>query len=232
MPTPHNSASLGDFAQTVLMPGDPLRSKFIAENYLDNPICVNNVRGIQGYTGTYMGKKVSVMASGMGIPSISIYSHELFNFYGVENIIRVGTIGSLSENAKLRDIIISDQAFSEIDFSKYFPAITEESYKPSPVLLSKAITSAHERGLSFVVGPVYSTEFFYGPPELNQKYADRGALGVEMESSALYCNAFLAGKNALTICTVSDSLITGESLSSDERAAGFRAMMELALDIA
>lgn len=232
MPTPHNSASLGDFAQTVLMPGDPLRSKFIAENYLDNPICVNNVRGIQGYTGTYKGKRVSVMASGMGIPSISIYSHELFNFYGVENIIRVGTIGSLSENAKLRDIIIADRAFSEIDFSKYYPSITEESYKPSPVLLNKAITSAHERGLSFIIGPIYSTEFFYGTPELTRKYSDKGALGVEMESSALYCNAFLAGKNALTICTVSDSLITGESLSSDERAASFRAMMELALDIA
>ena len=234
-PTPHISASAGDFAKTVLMPGDPLRSKFIAEKYLENPVCVNNVRGVQGYTGTYKGKKVSVMASGMGIPSISIYSYELFNFYGVENIIRVGSIGSLSEKIQLRDIIIVDKGLSDIDFSKYYPEISsrlDEACRCSTELLEKAVSIAKERNLRFFVGPVYSSDFFYDHSKSSLKYAAEGAIGVEMEAAALYCNAYLAGKRALAICTVSDSAVTGEEISSSEREKGFSEMAELALELA
>ncbi|MBR0149803.1 MAG: purine-nucleoside phosphorylase [Synergistaceae bacterium] len=232
MSTPHNSASPGDFAKTVLMPGDPMRSKFIAETYLENPVLVNNVRGVHGYTGTYNGKRVSVMASGMGIPSISIYSYELYHFYGVENIIRVGTIGSLSAEVNPRDIIIAESALCEVDFSAYYPQITDDAYKCSPALLEKAISSATEKGLRFFVGPVYSSEMFYSETDIVMRYADKGAIGTEMEAAALYCNAYIAGKNALAVCTVSDSMVTGESLPSADRESGFRAMMELALDIA
>ena len=231
--TPHNSASIGDFAKTVLMPGDPLRSKFIAEKYLENPVCVNNVRGIQGYTGTYKGKKVSVMASGMGIPSMSIYSYELFNVYGVENIIRVGSIGSLSEKIKLRDIIIADKGFSDIDFSKYYSKIqNDDAYKCSDILLEKAVSIAQKQKLKFFVGSVYSSNIFYDEAKTSLKYAEKGALGVEMEAAALYCNAYVAGKNALAICTVSDSAITGEEISAEEREKSFSEMIELALEIA
>lgn len=230
--TPHNSASPGDFAKTVLMPGDPMRSKFIAETYLENPICVNNVRGIQGYTGTYNGKRVSVMASGMGIPSISIYSYELFHFYGVENIIRVGTIGSLVADINPRDIIIAESALCDMDLSVYYPRITDDAYKCSPVLLQKAISRATQKGLKFFVGPVYSTEIYYPETDIFTKYADKGAIGAEMEAAALYCNAYIAGKNALAVCTVSDNVITGEEISSAEKESGLCAMIELALDIA
>ncbi len=231
--TPHNNASIGDFAKTVLMPGDPLRSKFIAENYLENPVCVNNVRGIQGYTGTYKGKKVSVMASGMGMPSIGIYSYELFNVYGVENIIRVGSIGSLSEKIKLHDIIIADKGLSDMDFSRYYSKIkNNDAYKCSDVLLEKAISIAEGKKLRFFVGPVYSSNIFYDEAKTTLKYAEQGAIGVEMEAAALYCNAYVTGKNALAICTVSDSAITGEEISAEEREKSFSEMIELALEIA
>ena len=233
--TPHNSASIGDFAKTVLMPGDPLRSKFIAEKYLENPVCVNNVRGVQGYTGTYKGKKVSVMASGMGMPSISIYSYELFNVYGVENIIRVGSIGSLSEKIKLRDIIIADKGLGDIDFSKYYSKVkndNDDAYKCSDVLLEKAVSIAQKQKLNFFVGPVFSSSVFYDEAKTSLKYAEQGALGVEMEAAALYCNAYIAGKNALAICTVSDSAFSSDELSAEEREKNFSEMIELALEIA
>lgn len=232
VPTPHNSASVGDFAKTVLMPGDPMRSKFIAEAYLENPVCVNDVRGIQGYTGTYKGKRISVMASGMGIPSASIYSYELFNFYGVENIIRVGSIGSLSDKIGLKDIIIADRLFSDLDFSVFYPNISDDAYKCSELLLEKAVSIAKEQNLKLFVGPVYTTLFFYDDSKLSSQYASQGALGVEMEAAALYCNAYLAGKNALAICTVSDIPSTGEELPAKEREQGFSKMVELALEIA
>ena len=229
-PTPHNSAIYGDFGKTVLMPGDPLRSKFIAENFLENPVLVNNVRGIQGYTGTYKGVRVSVMASGMGMPSIAIYSHELFNFYGVENIIRVGSAGGMIESVKVRDIVAGETSFTDSNFAELEGF--EKGYVPhaSKKLLDVANKVAIDLGTPMKNGTLYSSEVFYS--DEGGVKSDLELLAVEMESVALYLEAEKAGKNALAICTISDSLVTGESLDAQARQNSFTQMMEIALNTA
>ena len=232
-PTPHIKASPSDFAKTVLMPGDPLRSKFIAENFLENPSLINNVRGIQGYTGTYQGEKVSVMASGMGMPSMAIYSYELFNFFEVENIIRIGSAGGLSEKVKLRDIIIGMGASTTSSYAVQYGL--EGTFAPiaSYELLKIAKEEADKIGARTAIGNILSSDIFYNAdPEAQKKWQRMGVLGVEMEAAALYMNAAYANRRALAICTVSDHLLTGESLDSDARQNSFTEMMEIALNTA
>lgn len=232
-PTPHINATPEDFAKTVLMPGDPLRSKFIAENFLTDARLVNNVRGIQGYTGTYKGERVSVMASGMGMPSISIYSYELYNFFGVENIIRVGSIGGMSESVKLRDIIIAMGASTTTNFAVQYQLDGTVAPLADYTLLKTAVSEAEKIGANYHVGNILSSDIFYNANEgANEKWIKLGILGVEMEAAALYMNAAYAKKRALAICTVSDHLITGESLPAEERQNSFTEMMEIALNTA
>lgn len=232
-PTPHISANSGDFAETVLMPGDPLRAKFVAETYLENPVLVNAVRGINGYTGTYRGKRVSVMASGMGMPSMGIYSYELFHFYGVENIIRIGTAGSMNENLKIRDVAFGMGACTNSNYAAQFGLPGTYAPTASFELLSKAVRSAGKiEGLNFMVGNFLSSDSFYDDSNSTMSWAKMGVLCVEMEAAALYMNAARAGKNALAICTISDSLVTGEATTSEERQNSFHNMMMIALDIA
>lgn len=238
-PTPHINSTPDDFARTVLMPGDPLRSKFIAENFLENAKLVNNVRGVQGYTGTYKGTKVSVMASGMGIPSMGIYSHELFTVYGVENIMRIGSAGALSEKVKLRDIVIGMGACTDSNFASQFKLPGTFAPIASYGMLKNCVECAEAIGASYHVGNLFSTDMFYVDeaniaPELRStpQWAKMGVLAVEMESAGLYMNAARYGKNALAICTVSDHLVTGEGLSSADRQTSFTEMMEIALETA
>ena len=231
--TPHINASPEDFAKTVLMPGDPLRSKFIAENFLENAKLVNNVRGIQGYTGLYKGERVSVMASGMGMPSIGIYSYELFKFFGVENIIRIGSAGGMAENVKVRDIVFGMGASTTTNFAVQYGL--EGTYAPiaSYELMKTAITEADRIGAKYHVGNLLSSDIFYNANEnANKKWTDMGVLAVEMEAAALYMNAAYLGKRALAMCTVSDHLLTGESLDADARQSSFTEMMEIALNTA
>ncbi len=238
-PTPHNEAAQNDFAKTVLMPGDPLRAKYIAENYLENFRCVNTVRAAYGYTGTYKGTPVSVMASGMGMPSIGIYSYELFNFYNVENIIRVGSAGGMTNDVKLRDIVLGQGACTDSNFAHAFKLpgtfAPIASYPP----LKAAEELAASAGLCYKVGNLLSSDLFYKDEEGLPVYETdlhlwqkMGVLAVEMEAAALYMNAARSGKNALAICTVSDHLITGEATTSKERQESFHEMMELALNVA
>ncbi len=232
-PTPHIKAEPGDFGKTVLMPGDPLRSKFIAENFLENAVLVNNVRGVQGYTGTYKGRKVSVMASGMGMPSIGIYSYELFNFFGVENILRVGSAGALHEGIKVRDLVIGMGACTNSNFINQYGLPGTFAPAASFELLEEAVRCARERSLNFHVGNILSSDTFYNDDEnASLVWAKMGVMAVEMEAAALYCTAARSGKRALAICTISDSIVTGESLDSDARQNSFTDMMEVALDIA
>ncbi len=234
IPTPHITAGENDFARTVLMPGDPMRAKFLAEHYLENAVLVNNVRGVQGYTGTWHGKRVSVMASGMGCPSIGIYSYELFNFYNVDNIIRIGSAGALRPEIKVRDIVIGMSAYTNSGYIKAFGFTGSAAPCCSYDLLRKAMDKAEEMGIRAFAGPVFSSDMFYSDisKEENEVLARQGVLAIEMESAALYLNAARAGKNALCICTISDSLVTGEITSAEERQEGFTKMMELALSIA
>ena len=238
-PTPHINATPEDFAKTVLMPGDPLRSKFIAENFLENPRLVNNVRGVQGYTGEYKGKKVSVMASGMGMPSMGIYSYELFKFFGVENIIRVGSAGAISPDIKVRDIVVGMGACTNSNFANQYRL--PGSFAPicSYNVLKACTEAADEMGISVRVGNLYSSDTFYNDeddlaPEAKTAalYGKMGVMAVEMEAAALYMNAARLGRNALAICTISDHIVTGEALGSEERQNSFTEMMRLALDTA
>ena len=232
-PTPHINAVPDDFAKTVLMPGDPLRSQFIAKNFLENAKLVNNVRGIQGYTGTYKGERVSVMASGMGMPSIGIYSYELYNFFGVENIMRIGSVGAMSEKVKVRDIIIGMGASTTTNFAVQYNL--EGTFAPIAdyKMMRIAIEEAEKAGARYAVGNLLSSDIFYNANKDAQKKWERlGILGVEMEAAALYLNAAYAGKSALAICTVSDHLLTGESLDSEARQNSFTEMMEIALNTA
>ncbi len=238
-PTPHINATPEDFAPTVLMPGDPLRSKFIAENFLDSPKLVNNVRGIHGYTGTYRGVGVSVMASGMGMPSIGIYSYELFNFFGVENIIRVGSAGGMSEKVHVRDIVLGMGACTDSNYAAQYRLPGTFAPIADYTLLRCAIEQAEKMNLSYHVGNVLSSDVFYGDgaglPEYMQTralWAKMGVLAVEMESAALYMNAARAGKRALGIFTVSDHLVTGEATTAQERQNTFTDMMRLSLETA
>ncbi len=231
--TPHIKATSADFAKTVLMPGDPLRSKFVAETFLENARLVNNVRGIQGYTGTYKGVPVSVMASGMGIPSIGIYSYELFNFFDVDNIIRIGSAGGLADDVQLRDVIIGMGACTNSSYAEQYNL--GGSYAPiaSFRMLELAVAEARALGVRYQVGNLLSSDVFYhADPRFNEGWYKMGVLGVEMEAAALYMNAAAAGKNALAICTVSDHIMRGEALDSDARQTTFTDMMKIALEVA
>ena len=231
--TPHIKATSADFAKTVLMPGDPLRAKFVAENFLENARLVNNVRGIQGYTGTYKGIPVSVMASGMGMPSIGIYSYELYNFFGVENIIRIGSAGGLADNIKLRDIIIGMGACTNSNYQDQYGLGGNFAPIADYELLRRAVKEAEAIGANYQVGNLLSSYIFYNAnPKFNDGWYKMGVLGVEMEAAALYMNAAAAGKRALAICTVSDHLFTAESLSAEDRRSSFTDMMKIALEIA
>jgi purine-nucleoside phosphorylase len=233
MATPHNSAEKGAFAKTVLMPGDPLRAKFIAETYLEDPKLVNNVRGIQGYTGTYKGVPVSVMASGMGMPSMAIYSYELFNFYGVENILRIGSAGAVSMELKLRDIVLGQGACTSSSMQDNFGVHGHFAPIASWDLLKCAAEICEERKLRYKAGNLISSDIFYNDdPSYNQPFVNLGALAVEMEAAALYMNAARAGKKALAICTISDHILTGEATTAEERQNTFHDMMEVALEVA
>ena len=232
IPTPHINAKKDDFAKTVLMPGDPLRAKYIAENFLTDAVLVNNVRGVQGYTGYYNGKKVSVMASGMGMPSIGIYSYELFNFYDVDNIIRIGSAGAISEELKLRDIVIAMSASYNSVYAGQFNLPGTYAPTASYPLLKKAVDEAERQGLSYKVGNILSNDLFYDDGMRTLEWQKMGVLAVEMESAALYMNAARAGKNALCICTISDCLFSSDACTAEERQNSFTQMMKLALEIA
>lgn len=233
VPTPHISAKLGDFAKTVLMPGDPLRAKFVAETYLENAVLVNPVRGINGYTGTYKGKRVSVMASGMGMPSMGIYSYELFNFYDVDNIIRIGTSGSMNPDLKIRDVAFGMGACTNSNYVDQFQLPGNYAPIASYELLKKAVNVTEEMGgINYKVGNFLSSDTFYDDSQGTMKWAKMGVLCVEMEAAALYMNAARAGKHALAICTISDSLVTGEATTAEERQTSFHNMMKIALEIA
>ena len=232
-PTPHIKASPEDFAETVLMPGDPLRSKFVAENFLTSPRLINNVRGVQGYTGTYRGVPVSVMASGMGMPSIGIYSYELFNFFGVQSIIRIGSAGALSREVKLRDIVLGMGASTNSDYGAQYGLCGHFAPIASYRLLRHAAEEAEKLGARYVVGNLLSSDAFYNAdPSFNERWARMGILAVEMEAAALYMNAAYAGKEALAICTISDHILTGESIDAEGRQTSFTSMMEIALNVA
>ncbi len=214
------------------MPGDPLRAKFIAENFLTDIVLVNNVRGVQGYTGYYNGKRVSVMASGMGMPSIGIYSYELFNFYGVKTIIRVGSAGAVNAAVKVRDVVIGDIAYTTSSFAENFGLPKDFVAKATPVMVEKAVEATKKLGANPMVGPIFSSDVFYDGGIHKQFHEEHGVLAIEMEAASLYMNAFKAGKQALAICTISDSLVTGESLSAEDRQNTFTTMMKIALEIA
>ena len=232
MATPHNNAEKGDIAKTVLMPGDPLRAKFIAETFLSDVKCFNEVRGMLGFTGKYEGKEVSVMGHGMGIPSIGIYTYELFNFYDVDNIIRVGSAGGLKDDVNVMDIIFVQGAHTDSRYGYQYGLPGTFSPTASFDILEKAVAVAREKNLKFRVGDVLSTDAFYKKCNEAELYKNLGALAVEMETPALYMNAAEAGKNALTILTISDHLFKTEELSAKERETGFTDMMEIALKTA
>ena len=233
IPTPHITAKKEDFAKTVLMPGDPLRAKFIAENFLEDAVLVNNVRGVNGYTGYYKGKRVSVMASGMGQPSIGIYSYELFSFFGVENIIRIGSAGAYSDKLKVRDIVIGMGACTNSNYAHQYNLKGTFAPIADYELMQKAIDIAKEQGTPVVVGNVLSSDPFYdADPTARDRWKEMGVLCVEMEAAALYMNAAKLNKKALCICTISDHLYTGEELSAEERQVTFNKMMEIALELA
>ena len=238
-PTPHISAMPGDFGKTVLMPGDPLRAKFIAETFLENPKLVNNVRGVQGYTGTYKGVTVSVMASGMGMPAIGIYSHELYNAYGVENIIRVGSAGAIQDHIGLYDLVLGQGACTDSNFAAQFHLPGTFAPIADYTLLTLAVDACQKHGATYHVGNINSSDVFYGdhegvPEGLDSVYALKkmGVLALEMEAAALYMNAARYGKRALCICTISDHVLKGTKTTSMERQTAFSQMIEVALDVA
>lgn len=238
-PTPHINAVPGDFGKTVLMPGDPLRSEFIAKNFLTDAHLVNNVRGVNGYTGTYNGVKVSVMASGMGIPSIGIYSHELYSVFGVENIIRVGSAGSISRDVHVRDIVIAQGACTNSAFAHQYHLPGTFAPICSYEMLKEAVDVADEMNVRYHVGNILSSDTFYnddeGLPEViasTAPWAKMGVMAVEMEAAGLYMTAARLGKRALAVCTISDHILTGEATTAKERQTSFTDMMTLALETA
>lgn len=232
-PTPHNSAGKGDFAETVLMPGDPLRSRMIAERFLENARPVNDVRGIGGFTGIWKGRPVSVMASGMGMPSMGIYSYELFEAYGVENIIRIGSAGAIQEDVKIRDLLIGMGACTNSNYASQYKLPGTFAPVADFGLLKGAVRLAGEKGYRFHVGNILSSDTFYTDDETaTAQWRKMGVLGIEMEAAALYMNAARCKKHALAICTVSDHILTGEELDAKARQESFSEMIELALDLA
>ena len=233
MSTPHNAAKKGEIAKTVLMPGDPLRAKFIAETYLEDVTCFNTVRNMFGYTGTYHGKRVSVMGSGMGMPSIGIYSYELYHFYDVEQIIRIGSAGGFSDNIKLRDLVVGMGVSTNSNYAAQYNLPGTYAPLADFGLLRKAVEAAEAKNIPVAVGNILSSDVFYhADPAFNDAWKKMGILCVEMESAALYLTAAHAGKKALCLLTISDHLYTKESLSAEERQISFREMMEVALEIA
>ena len=232
VPTPHIEAKAGQIAKTVLMPGDPLRSKFIAETFLENPVLVNNVRGVQGYTGTWKGVPVTVMASGMGMPSIGIYSYELFTQYDVESIIRVGSAGALQKDLKLGDVVAGMGACTNSNYAAQYGLGGTFAPIADFDLLMAAVESAKELGVKMPVGNLYSSDTFYDAAGRNMRFQKMGVMAVEMEAAALYCNAAYTGKRALAICSISDNLVTGEELPPADRQNTFTNMMKIALEVA
>ncbi len=231
--TPHIVIKEQGFAESVLMPGDPLRAKFIAEQFLEHATLINNVRGIQGYTGTYQGKPVSVMASGMGIPSMGIYSYELYHFFDVQRIIRIGTAGSISDKVQIRDLVAGMTSYTDSTFGHQYGL---QGLQAAPCctyqLLQKAMETGAKLGVRMHAGPLYCSEVFYDEGSTTKATLQKmGVLAVEMESAALYLNAARAGKEALCLCSISDNAMTGEGLSAEERQTSFTEMMEVALQI-
>ena len=234
LPTPHIAATEKEaFAKTVLMPGDPLRAKYIAENFLENPVLVNNTRGVQGYTGFYKGKRVSVMASGMGMPSIGIYSYELYNFYDVETIIRVGSAGAISPHLHLRDVVIALGACTNSSFANQYSLPGSFAPVADFSALQKAYFAAEKLGVNPYIGNVLSSDTFYDDSQSLANWQKMGVLAVEMEAAALYMTAARAGKKALAICTISDCPLSGgEECTALEREQTFNKMIEIALEAA
>ncbi|HIW84074.1 MAG TPA: purine-nucleoside phosphorylase [Candidatus Dorea gallistercoris] len=232
MSTPHNEAGKGEIAGTVLMPGDPLRAKYIADHYLEGARCFNTVRNMLGYTGTYQGRKISVMGGGMGMPSIGIYSYELYHFYDVEAIIRIGSAGALQDDLNARDIVIGMGACTNSDYASQYrlPGIF------APIadygLLKRAVEAAERKEIPVKVGNILSSDIFYNDDDsVNEKWRRMGVLAVEMEAAALYMNAARAGRKALCILTISDHLFKEQNLSARDRETSFTQMMEIALEL-
>ena len=232
MATPHNSANVGDIAETVVMCGDPLRVKYIAENYLEKAEMFNEVRGMYGFTGYYKGKRLSVMGHGMGMPSIGIYAHELYNFFGVKSIIRAGSAGGLCDEVKLRDIVIAQGTCTDSNFAWQYGITGSFAPIADFGLLRAAVENAEKLGLCVKVGNLYSTDVFYSPKNANDSMRDMGVLAVEMEAAALYMIAAKAHAKALCVCTVSDHLYSPEKLTVEERQTGFDNMIRLCLETA
>lgn len=232
-PTPHNRAVYGDFAKTVIMPGDPLRAKYIAENFLDNAVLVTDVRNMLGYTGEYKGKKVSVMGHGMGMPSAGIYTYELFNFYGVDTIIRIGTAGAVSEDTKVGDVIIAQGACTDSNYMSTYHLRGTFAPIADFELSVAAYNKAKELGIPVAAGNVLSKDHFYEEfPEEDKNWAKFGVLAMEMEIAAVYTEAARAGKKAVAMVTVSDNPFTGEGMTSEERQTTLHDMIRIALEIA
>ena len=231
-PTPHNSAKLGEIAETVLMAGDPLRVKFMAETYLDNPVLFNQVRGMLGYTGTYRGKRISVMGHGMGGPSIGIYTYELYNFYNVQTIIRVGSAGSIQEDLHVGDLVIATGACTNSNYAAQYEL--PGTYAPIAdfTLARRAVEACERMGYRHRVGNVLSSDTFYTENPHNERWQRMGVLAVEMEIAMLYMNAARSGRRALGICTVSDHILTGEATTAEQRQNTFTKMMDVAFAIA
>lgn len=232
IPTPHIGAAEGQIAKTVLMPGDPLRAKFIAETYLENVTCFNTVRNMLGFTGTYKGKEISVMGGGMGMPSVGIYTYELFNFYDVDRIIRIGSAGALQDNVKVRDVVVAMGACTDSNYAAQYRLPGTYAPIADYGLLRKAVETAEAKGTNVVVGNVLSADVFYNSyNKANDLWRGMNVLCVEMEAAALYMNAAKAGKQALCLLTISDHIYTGEALSAEERQLSFHEMMEIALEL-
>lgn len=230
-PTPHNAAKLGDIAPVVIMAGDPLRVKFMAEKYLENPVCFNEVRGMLGYTGTYKGKRVSMMGHGMGMPSIGLYTYELYNFYGVKTIIRVGSAGSMNKDLHIGDLVLAEGACTDSNYADQYGLDGMFAPIGDFELLCKAVDTCKDLGLRYKVGNVVSSDLFYRENANTKGWINMGVLAVEMEVAALYMNAARSGNRALGILTVSDHLLTGEATTAEQRKTTFTSMMEVALSL-
>ena len=235
MATPHNQANPGEIAPRMLMPGDPLRAQFIAEQYLEHPVCYNRVRNMLGFTGTYKGVPVSVQGSGMGMPSIGIYSYELYSQYGVENIIRIGSAGSYTEKAKVFDVVLATGAYSESNYAVTQSGDTDDIQKPSEELNNALRASAKKQGIPLIEGTIHSSDVFYRedsgarPTYWEVLRDEKGCLAVEMESFALFHNAKVLGKHAACILTISDSFVSPEITTAEQRQKSFTDMMKVAL---
>lgn len=231
-PTAHNGAAQGEIAKKVLMPGDPLRAKYIAETYLENPVCFTTVRNMLGYTGTYKGKEVSVMGGGMGMPSIGIYSYELYHFYDVDQIIRIGSAGALQDHVNLMDVVIGMGACTDSNYAYQYNIPGTFAPIADYGLVQRAVEVAEKQGTPVAVGNILSSDVFYNADvTVNDKWRSMGVLAVEMEAAALYMNAANAGKKALCMLTISDLIYKEGNLSAEERQIGFHKMMEIALEI-